>query len=106
MRIQCACCCSGGLWSNYVGERERKDLRGGLEEEFAEVGEEVGSVEQLLALGDDILEMRARSGANANGATLLLEVVSLLLGESLVVLRDEFSANARRGRGDGAARRR
>ena len=38
-----------------MGERERDDLRGGLEEELSEVGEEVGAVEQLLALGDDVL---------------------------------------------------
>lgn len=87
-------------------EGARRDLRGGLEEEFSEVGEEIGSVEQLLALGDDVLQMSARRNADADRTSLFLEVVSLLLGESIVVLRDEYSANARRGRGDAAATRR
>jgi hypothetical protein len=78
-----------------VGERERDDLRGGLEEELSEVGEEVGAVEQLLALGDDVLEMSGQESSDANGATLFLEVVSFLLGESIVVLGDHFSADAR-----------
>ena len=78
-----------------MGERERDDLRGGLEEELWEVGEEVGAVEQLLALGDDVLEMSGQESSDANGATLFLEVVSFLLGESIVVLGDHFSADAR-----------
>ena len=78
-----------------MGERERDDLRGGLEEELSEVGEEVGAVEQLLALGDDVLEMSGRESSDANGATLFLEVVSFLLGESIVVLGDHISADAR-----------
>lgn len=78
-----------------MGERERDDLRGGLEEELSEVGEEVGAVEQLLALGDDVLEMSGQESSDANGATLFLEVVSFLLGESIVVLGDHFSADAR-----------
>lgn len=78
-----------------MGERERDDLRGGLEEELSEVGEEVGAVEQLLALGDDVLEMSEQESSDANGATLFLEVVSFLLGESIVVLGDHFSADAR-----------
>lgn len=89
-----------------MGERERDDLRGGLEEELSEVGEEVGAVEQLLALGDDVLEMSGQESSDANGATLFLEVVSFLLGESIVVLCDHFSADARKGRGDVGARRR
>ena len=78
-----------------MGERERDDLRGGLEEELSEVGEEVGAVEQLLALGDDVLEMSGQESSDANGATLFLEVVSYLLGESIVVLGDHISADAR-----------
>ena len=78
-----------------MGERERDDLRGGLEEELSAVGEEVGAVEQLLALGDDVLEMSGQESSDANGATLFLEVVSFLLGESIVVLGDHFSADAR-----------
>lgn len=78
-----------------MGERERDDLRGGLEEELSEVGEEVGAVEQLLALGDDVLEMSGQESSDANGATLFLEVVSFLLGESIVVLGDHISADAR-----------
>ena len=78
-----------------MGERERDDLRGGLEEELSEVGEEVGAVEQLLALGDDVLEMSGQESSDANGATLFLEVVSFLLGESIVVRGDHFSADAR-----------
>lgn len=78
-----------------MGERERDDLRGGLEEELSEVGEEVGAVEQLLALGDDVLEMSGQESSDANGATLFFEVVSFLLGESIVVLGDHFSADAR-----------
>lgn len=78
-----------------MGERERDDLRGGLEEELSEVGEEVGAVEQLLALGDDVLEMSGQESSDANGATLFLEVVSFLLGESIVVLGDHFFADAR-----------
>lgn len=78
-----------------MGERERDDLRGGLEEELSEVGEEVGAVEQLLALGDDVLEMSGQESSDANGATLFLEVVSFLLGESIVILGDHFSADAR-----------
>ena len=78
-----------------MGERERDDLRGGLEEELSEVGEEVGAVEQLLVLGDDVLEMSGQESSDANGATLFLEVVSFLLGESIVVLGDHFSADAR-----------
>lgn len=78
-----------------MGERERDDLRGGLEEELSEVGEEVGAVEQLLALGDDVLEMSGQESSDADGATLFLEVVSFLLGESIVVLGDHFSADAR-----------
>ena len=78
-----------------MGERERDDLRGGLEEELSEVGEGVGAVEQLLALGDDVLEMSGQESSDANGATLFLEVVSFLLGESIVVLGDHFSADAR-----------
>ena len=78
-----------------MGERERDDLRGGLEEELSEVGEEVGAVEQLLALGDDVLEMSGQESSDANGATLFLEVVSFLLGESIVVLGDHVSADAR-----------
>ena len=78
-----------------MGERERDDLRGGLEEELSEVGEEVGAVEQLLALGDDVLEMSGQESSDANGATLFLKVVSFLLGESIVVLGDHFSADAR-----------
>ena len=78
-----------------MGERERDDLRGGLEEELSEVGEEVGAVEQLLALGDDVLEMSGPESSDANGATLFLEVVSFLLGESIVVLGDHISADAR-----------
>ena len=78
-----------------MGERERDDLRGGLEDELSEVGEEVGAVEQLLALGDDVLEMSGQESSDANGATLFLEVVSFLLGESIVVLGDHFSADAR-----------
>ena len=89
-----------------MGERERDDLRGGLEEELSEVGEEVGAVEQLLALGDDVLEMSGQESSDANGATLFLEVVSFLLGESIVVLGDHLSADARKGRGDAGARRR
>ena len=89
-----------------MGERERDDLRGGLEEELSEVGEEVGAVEQLLALGDDVLEMSGQESSDANGATLFLEVVSFLLGESIVVLGDHISADAREGRGDAGARRR
>lgn len=78
-----------------MGERERDDLRGGLEEELSEVGEEVGAVEQLLALGDDVLEMSGQESSDANGATLFLEVVSFLLGESIVILGDHFSTDAR-----------
>ena len=78
-----------------MGERERDDLRGGLEEELSEVDEEVGAVEQLLALGDDVLEMSGQESSDANGATLFLEVVSFLLGESIVVLGDHISADAR-----------
>ena len=78
-----------------MGERERDDLRGGLEDELSEVGEEVGAVEQLLALGDDVLEMSGQESSDANGATLFLEVVSFLLGESIVILGDHFSADAR-----------
>ena len=78
-----------------MGERERDDLRGGLEDELSEVGEEVGAVEQLLALGDDVLEMSGQESSDANGATLFLEVVSFLLGESIVVLGDHISADAR-----------
>ena len=78
-----------------MGERERDDLRGGLEEELSEVGEEVGAVEQLLALGDDVLEMSGQESSDANGATLFLKVVSFLLGESIVVLGDHISADAR-----------
>ena len=78
-----------------MGERERDDLRGGLEEELSEVGEEVGAVEQLLALGDDVLEMSGQESSDANGATLFLEVVSFLLGESIVFLGDHISADAR-----------
>ena len=78
-----------------MGERERDDLRGGLEEELSEVGEEVGAVEQLLALGDDVLEMSGQESSDANGATLFLEVVSFLLGESILVLGDHISADAR-----------
>ena len=78
-----------------MGERERDDLRGGLEEELSEVGEEVGAVEQLLALGDGVLEMSGQESSDANGATLFLEVVSFLLGESIVVLGDHISADAR-----------
>ena len=78
-----------------MGERERDDLRGGLEEELSDVGEEVGAVEQLLALGDDVLEMSGQESSDANGATLFLEVVSFLLGESIVVLGDHISADAR-----------
>lgn len=78
-----------------MGERERDDLRGGLEEELSEVGEEVGAVEQLLALGDDVLEMSGQESSDADGATLFLKVVSFLLGESIVVLGDHFSADAR-----------
>ena len=89
-----------------MGETTRGDLLGGLEEETAEVREEIGSVEQLLTLGDDALQMSARRNADANGTTLLLEVVAFFLGESLDVLRDEGETSARRGRGDAAARRR
>ena len=78
-----------------MGERERDDLRGGLEEELSEVGEEVGAVEQLLALGDDVLEMSGQESSDADGATLFLKVVSFLLGESIVLLGDHFSADAR-----------
>lgn len=78
-----------------MGERERDDLRGGLEEELSEVGEEVGAVEQLLALGDDVLEMSGQESSDADGATLFLKVVSFLLGESIVVLGDHISADAR-----------
>ena len=74
-----------------MGERER----GGLEEELSEVGEEVGAVEQLLALGDDVLEMSGQESSDANGATLFLEVVSFLLGESIVVRGDHITADAR-----------
>ena len=66
-----------------------------MEEELSEVGEEVGAVEQLLALGDDVLEMSGQESSDANGATLFLEVVSFLLGESIVVLGDHISADAR-----------
>ena len=77
-----------------MGERERDDLRGGLEEELSEVGEEVGAVEQLLALGDDVLEMSGQESSDANGATLFLEVVSFLLGESIVVRGYHLSPEA------------
>ena len=106
MRIQCVCWSSGDSWSNYMGERSGNDLRGGLEEELSEVGEEIGAVEQLLALGDDVLGMSEQEDADADGATLFLEVVSFLLGESIIVLNDHFSSDARQGRGDGEARRR
>ena len=78
-----------------MGERERDDLRGGLEEELSEVGEEVGAVEQLLALGDDVLEMSGQESSDADGATLFLKVVSFLLGESIVVLGGHLSADPR-----------
>ena len=57
-----------------MGERERDDLRGGLEDELSEVGEEVGAVEQLLALGDDVLEMSGQESSDANGATLFFGI--------------------------------
>ena len=39
--------------------------------------------------------MSGQESSDANGATLFLEVVSFLLGESIVVLGDHFSADAR-----------